>query len=46
MEAVVWLEDYLAKFKKILMMVSHSQVSTPLTHMSDRVLTARAHWPT
>jgi ATP-binding cassette subfamily F protein 2 len=26
MEAVVWLEDYLAKWKKILLMVSHSQV--------------------
>lgn len=25
MEAVVWLEKYLAKFKKILLMVSHSQ---------------------
>lgn len=25
MEAVVWLESYLAKFKKILLMVSHSQ---------------------
>jgi len=26
MEAVVWLEDYLSKWKKILFMVSHSQV--------------------
>ncbi|CAI5700885.1 hypothetical protein KXD40_005800 [Peronospora effusa] len=25
MEAVVWLEDYLAKWKKILLMISHSQ---------------------
>ncbi len=26
LEACVWLEDYLSKFKRILLMVSHSQV--------------------
>jgi ATP-binding cassette subfamily F protein 2 len=26
MEAVVWLEQYLSKFKKILLIISHSQV--------------------
>jgi len=25
MEAVVWLEDYLSKWDKILLLVSHSQ---------------------
>nr|CCC94549.1 putative ABC transporter [Trypanosoma congolense IL3000] len=38
-EAVVWLENYLSKFKKILFMVSHSQdfmnnVCTKVAHMS------------
>lgn len=34
MEAVVWLEEYLAKFKKILLLVSHSQdfLNTVTTH--------------
>lgn len=37
-EAVVWLENYLSKFKKILFMVSHSQdfmntVCTKIAHM-------------
>ncbi len=29
LEACVWLEEHLAKFKRILLMVSHSQVSLP-----------------
>lgn len=38
-EAVVWLEQYLSKFKKILLMVSHSQdflnaVCTNIIHMA------------
>lgn len=35
MEAVVWLEDYLSKWKKILFMVSHSQdfLNNVCTHM-------------
>ncbi|KEG12649.1 ABC transporter [Trypanosoma grayi] len=39
-EAVVWLENYLSKFKKILFMVSHSQdfmnnVCTKVAHMGQ-----------
>ena len=42
-EAVVWLENYLSKFKKILFMVSHSQdfmnnVCTNIIHMDLRKL--------
>ncbi len=35
MEAVVWLEDYLSKWKKILFFVSHSQdfMNTVCTHV-------------
>jgi ATP-binding cassette subfamily F protein 2 len=35
MEAVVWLEDYLSKWNKILFMVSHSQdfLNNVCTHM-------------
>ena len=35
MEAVVWLEDYLSKWEKILFMVSHSQdfMNTVCTHI-------------
>ena len=44
MEAVVWLEKYLANFKKILLMVSHSQdflnnVCTHIIHFRDGELT-------
>lgn len=44
MEAVVWLEDYLSKWKKILFVVSHSQdflngVCTNIVHHSKRKLT-------
>jgi ATP-binding cassette subfamily F protein 2 len=43
MEAVVWLEDYLSKWKKILFFVSHSQdfmnnVCTHIVHMHNRKL--------
>lgn len=43
-EAVVWLENYLSKFKKILFMVSHSQdfmnnVCTKVAHMARGKLT-------
>lgn len=43
MEAVVWLEGYLAKFSKILLMVSHSQdflnnVTTHTIHMTEQTL--------
>jgi len=43
MEAVVWLESYLAKFKKILLMVSHSEdflngVCTNIIHMAGQKL--------
>lgn len=42
-EAVVWLERYLMKFKKILLMVSHSQdfmntVCTDMLHMHQKKL--------
>ena len=42
-EAVVWLESYLAKFDKILLMVSHSQdfmngVCTDIIHMHQKKL--------
>lgn len=42
-EAVIWLESYLANFKKILLMVSHSQdfmnnVCTNIIHMHDKRL--------
>lgn len=42
-EAVVWLENYLAKFNKILLMVSHSQdfmngVCTNIIHMHQHKL--------
>lgn len=41
MEAVVWLEDYLSKWKKILLLISHSQeflntVCTNIIHMGDK----------
>lgn len=44
MEAVVWLEDYLSKWKKILFMVSHSQdflnnVCTHVVHLHSKKLT-------
>jgi ATP-binding cassette subfamily F protein 2 len=44
MEAVVWLEDYLSKWDKILLMVSHSQdfmnsVCTHMIHLNDQKLT-------
>lgn len=44
MEAVVWLEDYLSKWTKILFMVSHSQdfmnnVCTHIVHHSKKRLT-------
>lgn len=44
MEAVVWLEDYLSKWKKILFVVSHSQdflngVCTHIVHHTRRQLT-------
>ncbi|RHY89988.1 hypothetical protein DYB37_012353 [Aphanomyces astaci] len=37
MEAVVWLEDYLSKWKKILLMISHSQefMNTVCTNIID-----------
>lgn len=43
MEAVVWLEDYLSKWKKILLMVSHSQdflnnVCTHIVHLTHKKL--------
>lgn len=43
MEAVVWLEDYLSKWKKILFFVSHSQdfmntVCTHIVHLHNRQL--------
>lgn len=43
MEAVVWLEDYLSKWDKILLMVSHSQdfmnsVCTHIVHLSQKKL--------
>lgn len=43
MEAVVWLEDYLSAWKKILFLVSHSQdflnnVCTHIVHLSDKKL--------
>ncbi len=43
MEAVVWLEDYLSKWKKILFMVSHSQdflnnVCTHTVHLTNKKL--------
>jgi len=45
MEAVLWLEGYLAKFQKILFIISHSQdfmnnVCTNIVHMHDRKLTS------
>ena len=44
MEAVVWLEDYLSKWDKILLMVSHSQdfmnsVCTHIMHLTKKRLT-------
>ena len=44
MEAVVWLEDYLSKWNKILFMVSHSQdfmnsVCTHMVQLSNKVFT-------
>jgi len=43
MEAVVWLEDYLSKWDKILLMVSHSQdfmnnVCTHILHLTKKKL--------
>jgi len=43
MEAVVWLEDYLSKWNKILLMVSHSQdfmnnVCTHVMHLQHKTL--------
>jgi ATP-binding cassette subfamily F protein 2 len=43
-EAVIWLENYLSKFKKILLFVSHSQdfmnnVCTNILHLSNNKLT-------
>lgn len=43
MEAVIWLEDYLSKWDKILFLVSHSQdflnnVCTNMVHMTDNKL--------
>ncbi|WIA13446.1 hypothetical protein OEZ86_006722 [Tetradesmus obliquus] len=43
LEACVWLEDYLSKFKRILLMVSHSQdflngVCTNIIHMHKKGL--------
>ncbi len=43
MEAVVWLEDYLSKWDKILFLVSHSQdfmnsVCTHIVHLSQKKL--------
>lgn len=43
LEACVWLEDYLSKFKRILLMVSHSQdflngVCTNIIHMQKKTL--------
>ena len=43
MEAVVWLEDYLSKWDKILFLVSHSQdfmnnVCTNIVHLSQKKL--------
>jgi ATP-binding cassette subfamily F protein 2 len=37
MEAVIWLEDYLSKWKRILLLVSHSQdfLNNVCTHMID-----------
>ena len=45
MEAVVWLEDYLAQWKKILFLVSHSQdfmntVCTNIIHFHRKKLIA------
>jgi len=45
MEAVVWLEDYLSKWDKILFMVSHSQdfmntVCTHMVHLKEKTFTA------
>jgi len=44
MEAVVWLEEYLKTFNKILLLISHSQdflnnVCTNIIHMSNATLT-------
>ena len=44
MEAVIWLEDYLSKWNKILFMVSHSQdfmnsVCTHIVHLKNKSLT-------
>lgn len=43
MEAVIWLEDYLSKWKKILLLISHSQefmnnVCTNIIHMTEKRL--------
>ena len=43
MEAVVWLEDYLSKWDKILFLVSHSQdfmnnVCTHIVHLTKKKL--------
>lgn len=43
MEAVVWLEGYLAKFKRILLIISHSQdflnsVCTNIIHMNNKTI--------
>ena len=43
MEAVVWLETYLSKFNKILLLVSHSEdflngVCTNILHMTGKKL--------
>ena len=43
MEAVVWLETYLANFKKILLIVSHSQVCVTLLSSEHTCSRARAH---
>ena len=38
LEACVWLEEHLKKFKRILLMVSHSQVSSHISaHIRERV---------
>eukprot|EP01117_Protostelium_nocturnum_P019309 TRINITY_DN8339_c0_g2_i2.p1 TRINITY_DN8339_c0_g2~~TRINITY_DN8339_c0_g2_i2.p1 ORF type:complete len:102 (+),score=39.62 TRINITY_DN8339_c0_g2_i2:183-488(+) len=44
MEAVVWLEEYLKTFNRILLMVSHSQdfmnnVCTNIIHFQQKTLT-------
>ena len=41
MEAVIWLEDYLSKWDKILLLISHSQdflnnVTTHTIHFTNR----------